>query len=40
MCVLFYLSFVCIPVYADVYFKTTITNQNIKIILIVGVPSS
>jgi len=27
-------------VYANVYFKTTIIKQNIKIILIAGVPSS
>ena len=40
MCVLFYWSFVCIPAYANMYFKTTITKQNITIILIVGVPSS
>ena len=40
MCVLFYLSFVCISAYANVYFKTTIIKQNIKIILIAGVPSS
>jgi len=40
MCVLFYSSFVCIPAYANVYFKTTIIKQNIKIILIAGVPSS
>ena len=38
MCVLFYLSFVCISAYANVYFKTTIIEQNIKIIA--GVPSS
>ena len=29
-----------IPAYANVYLKTTITKQNIKIILIAGVPSS
>jgi len=40
MCVLFYSSFVCISAYANVYFKTTILKQNIKIILIAGVPSS
>jgi len=40
MCVLFFLSNVCIPAYANVYFKTTIIKQNIKIILIAGVPSS
>ena len=40
MCVLFYSSFVCISVYANVYFKTTIIKQNIKIILIAGVPKS
>jgi len=40
MCVLFYSSFVCISVYANVYFKTTIIKQNIKIIQIAGVPSS
>ena len=40
MCVLYYSSFVCISAYANVYFKTTIIKQNIKIILIVGVPSS
>jgi len=38
MCVLFYLSFVCISAYANVYFKTTIIKQNIKTILIAGVP--
>jgi len=38
MCVLFYSSFVCISAY--IYFKTTIIKQNIKIILIAGVPSS
>jgi len=26
--------------YANVYFKTTITKENIRILLIVGVPSS
>ena len=40
MCVLFYSSFVCIFAYANVYFKTTIIKQNIKIILIAGVPWS
>ena len=40
MCVLFYSSFVCISAYANVYLKTTIIKQNIKIILIPGVPSS
>jgi len=40
MCGLFYSSFVCISAYANVYFKTKIINQNIKIILIAGVPSS
>jgi len=40
MCFLFYSSFVCIPAYANVYLKTTITKQNIKKILIAGVPSS
>jgi len=39
-CVLFYSWFVCISAYANVYFKTTITKKNIKIILIAGVPSS
>jgi len=39
-CVLFYSSFVCIFAYANVYFKTTKIKQNIKIILIAGVPSS
>jgi len=34
MCVLFYLSFVCISAYANVYFKPTIIKQNIKIILL------
>jgi len=34
MCVLFYSSFVCISAYANVYFKTTIIKQNIKIILL------
>jgi len=40
MCVLFYESFVCIPAYANVQFSTTIIKQNIRIILIAGVPSS
>jgi len=40
LCVLFYLLFVCISAYANVYFKTTIIKQNIKIIPIAGVPSS
>jgi len=40
MRVLFYSSFVRISAYAKVYFKTTIIKQNIKIILIAGVPSS
>jgi len=40
MCVWFYSSFVCISAYANVYFKTTIIKQNIKIILIAGVPKS
>jgi len=40
MCVLFSSLFVCISAYANVYFKTTITKQNIKTILIAGVPSS
>jgi len=40
MCVLSYSSFVCIYAYANVYFKTTITKQHTKIILIAGVPSS
>ena len=34
MCVLFYSSSVCISAYANVYFKTTIIKQNIKIILL------
>jgi len=34
MYVLFYSSFVCISAYANVYFKRTIINQNIKIILL------
>jgi len=40
MCILFYSSLVCISAYANVYFKITITKQNIKIILIAGVPTS
>ena len=40
MCVLFYPSIVCISAYANVYFKTTIINQNINIVLIAEVPSS
>ena len=40
MCVLFYSSFVCISAYANVYSKTTVIKQNIKIILIAGVPKS
>ena len=40
MCVLFYSSFVCISAFANVYFKTTIIKQNIKTILIAGVPAS
>jgi len=40
MCVLFFESFVSISAYENVYFKTTIIKQNIKIILIAGVPSS
>jgi len=40
MCVLFYSSFVCISAYANVYFKTSIVKQNIKTILIAGVPLS
>ena len=38
MCVLSYLSFVCISVYANVYFKTTIIKK--KKIIIAGVPWS
>jgi len=34
MCVLFFSSFVCISAYANVYFKTTVKKQNIKIILL------
>jgi len=40
LCVMFYSSFVCISACANVYFKTTITKQNMRIILIAGVPSS
>jgi len=40
MCVLFYSPFICIPAYANIYFKTTIIKKNTKIILIAGVPSS
>ena len=40
MCVLFYSSFVCISAYANVYSKTTLIKQNIKIRLIAGVPKS
>ena len=38
MRVLFYLFFVCISAYANVYFKTTIIKQNIKIMLPVRGP--
>ena len=34
MCVLFNSLFVCISAHANVYFKTTIIKQNIKIILL------
>jgi len=34
MCVLFYSLFVYISAYANVYFKTTIIKQNIKIMLL------
>ena len=34
MCVLFYSSFVCISAYANVYLRTTIIKQNIKITLL------
>jgi len=34
MCVLFYSSFVCISAYANVYFRTTIIKQNIKLIFL------
>jgi len=40
MCVLFYSSFVCISAYANVYSKSSIIKQNIRIILIAGVPKS
>ena len=42
MCLLFFSLFVCISAsaYANVYFKTTFIKQNMKIILIAGVPSS
>ena len=40
MCALFYSSFVRVSAYANVYFKTAIIKQNMKIILIAGVPSS
>jgi len=40
VCVLFYSSFFCISAYANVYFKTTIIQKNVKMILIAGVPSS
>jgi len=40
MFVFFYSSFVCTSAYPNVYFKKTITKQNMKIILIAGVPSS
>jgi len=33
MCDLFYSSFVCIYAYANVYFKTPIIKQTIKIII-------
>jgi len=36
----FYPLFVCKSAYANVYFKTTIMKQNMKIIRIAGVPSS
>jgi len=39
-CVFFYSSFFGIFAYANVYFKTTKIKQNIKLILIAGVPSS
>jgi len=34
MCVWFYSSFVCLSAYANVYFKTSIMKQDVKIILI------
>ena len=40
MFVLFCSLFVCIPAYANVYFKTTIFKQTKRKILIAGVPSS
>jgi len=40
VCVLFFSSFVCVSAYANVYIKTTIMKQNIKMILIAGVPKS
>jgi len=40
MCVLFYSSNVSRSAYANVYFKTTIIKQDIKKILIAGVPTS
>ena len=40
MCVLFFSSFVCTYAYANVYFKTTIIKQTMKIILLAGVPMS
>jgi len=40
MFVLFCSSLVCISAYANAYFKITIYKQNIKVIMIVGVPSS
>ena len=40
MAISFYSWFVCTSAYANVYFKTTIIKENIKIILIAGVPSS
>jgi len=33
-CVLFFLLFVCISAYANVYFKTTIVQQNVRTILL------
>ena len=40
LCFVLLSSFVCISAYAHVYFKTIIIQQNIKITLIAGVPSS
>jgi hypothetical protein len=40
MCILFCSSFVCRSTYANVYSITTFIKQNIKIILIAGVPKS